>query len=77
MKNIHQTKIYFDEEINQKELVSKKHNKIFAARNYIDLFLILTSVATGCISISIFASRVGISIGITSSAAGFCERFVQ
>ena len=70
MKNIHQTKIYFDEEINQKELVSKKHKKIFAARNYIDLFLILTSVATGCISISIFASLLGIPIGITSSVIG-------
>ena len=33
-------------------------------------FLILASTVTGCISISAFASLLGISIGITSSAIG-------
>ena len=36
-------------------------------RNY---FLILGSATTGCASMSTFASLVGISIGITSSAIG-------
>ena len=38
--------------------------------NYIEHFFILASVDTGCISISAFASLLGIPIGITSSALG-------
>ena len=38
--------------------------------NYIEHLLILSSTVTGCISISAFASLVGIPIGITSSAIG-------
>ena len=38
--------------------------------NYIEDFLILASTNTGCVSISAFASLVGIPIGITSSAIG-------
>ena len=42
--------------------------------NYIELLLILFSTFNGCVSISTFASLVGIPIGITSSATGlkFC-----
>ena len=36
--------------------------------NYIKYILILVSRLTGCVSISAFASLVGISEGITSSA---------
>ena len=36
--------------------------------SYIEHFLVLVSVVTGCISISTFASLLGISIKITSSA---------
>ena len=43
--------------------------------NYIAHFLILASVVTGCISISAFASLLGIPIGIRSSAIRL--RFVQ
>ena len=38
--------------------------------NYIEHFLILGSTVTGCVSISVFASLVGIPIGIASSAIG-------
>ena len=38
--------------------------------NYIEHFLILASSITGCISISAFASFIGIPIGITSSTIG-------
>ena len=50
--------------------MSKKHKKVFLTLNYIVSFLILASTVTGCISISAFASLVGIPIGITSSALG-------
>ena len=38
--------------------------------NYIENFLILVSAVTGCVSISVFPSLVGIPIVITSSAVG-------
>ena len=38
--------------------------------NYIEHLLILISIVTGCVSISAFASLVGIPIAITSSAVG-------
>ena len=44
---------------------------VFTTLNYTEHFLILGSTITGCISISAFASLVGIPIGITSSVIGF------
>ena len=48
--------------------MSKKHKKICRTLNYIEHFLTLASAVNGCISISAFASLLGIPIGITSSA---------
>ena len=50
--------------------MSKKHKSFRMASNYIEQFLILVSAITGCVSISAFASLVGIPIGIASSAIG-------
>ena len=50
--------------------MSKMHKKICTTLNYIEYFLILGSTVTGCISISAFASLVGVPIGIASSAIG-------
>ena len=50
--------------------MSKKHKKVSATLNYIELFLILASTITGCVSISAFSSLVGIPLGITISAIG-------
>ena len=49
---------------------SKRHKKVCATLNYIEHFLMLASTITGCVSISAFASLVGIPVGITSSAIG-------
>ena len=68
LKKIHEIRSYLIEEINQNELMSKKHKNVCKVLNYIANSLILISTITGCISISDFASLVGISIGITSSA---------
>ena len=70
LKNIDETRNYLIEEINRNELMSKKHKKVCTTLNYIEHFLTLGSTITGCISISAFASLVGIPIGITSSAIG-------
>ena len=50
--------------------MSKKHKKVGITLNYIEHFLILASTITGGISISAFASSLGIPLGITSSAIG-------
>ena len=70
LKIIDETRNYLIEEINRNELMSKKHKKVSTTLNYIEHFLFLDSTITGCISISSFASLVGIPIGITSSAIG-------
>ena len=50
--------------------MSRKHRKACTALNYIEHFLILASRLTGYISVSAFASLLGITIGITISAIG-------
>ena len=47
--------------------MSKKHKKAFRVLNYIEHLVILIFTVTRCISISAFASLVGIPIGIKSS----------
>ena len=68
LKNIEETKNYFIIAIDQNEFMSYKHKKICTDINYIEHFLILISSVTGCVSISAFASLLGIPIGIMSSA---------
>ena len=48
--------------------MNKKYKNVCTILNYIEHFLILASKFNGCISISAFASLIGIRIGITSSA---------
>ena len=55
-------------EINQNELMSEKNKQVHTALNIIEHFLILNSTITGSISISSFASLIGIHLGIASSA---------
>ena len=50
--------------------MSKKHKKPCRVLNYIDHSFIVISTITGCVSISAFASLVGIPIGIASSTIG-------
>ena len=64
-------KICMKQEINS----LKKESKInwwveSTTLNYTERFLVLASTITGCISISFFASLLGIPIEITSSAIG-------
>ena len=70
LKNIDETRRYLLGKIKQNELMSRNHKKVFTTINYIEHFLILASTITGCISISVFNSLLGIPIGITSSAIG-------
>ena len=47
--------------------MSKKHKKVCRVLNYTEHLLIVISTITGCVSISAFASLVGILIRISSS----------
>ena len=67
MQNTEETKNYFLEEIKQNELMSRKHKKVSKTLNYFEQVLILTSTITGCISISTFASLLGILVGIKNT----------
>ena len=68
LKNINKRRNYFVEDIDQNELMTKKHKKVCTTLNYIEHFLILASVVTWCISISAFASLLGILVQKTGSA---------
>ena len=70
LKNIDEAKNHFVKEIEQTKLVNKKCEIICTILTYTEHFLILVSTVIGCISISAFASLLGIPIGITSSAIG-------
>ena len=48
-KNIDETN-YLDKELNQNELMSKKHKNVYRNLNYIEHLLILISTITGCLS---------------------------
>ena len=50
--------------------MSKKHKKVYRVSNYTEHLLILIYAVIGCVFISDFASVVGITRGITSSAIG-------
>ena len=70
LKKMDKIRNYLTEEINQNELMSKKHEKVCRVSNYIGHSLILIYTVTGCVSISAFTSLVGIPVGIARSAIG-------
>ena len=57
LKNIDEIKNCFIIEIKRNKMISKKNKKVL---NYIEQLLILISTVTGCVSISTFASLIGI-----------------
>ena len=67
LKNIDETRNYFHEEREQNELMSRNHKKVCTTPNHTENFIILASAITGCISISVFASLLGIPVGNKSS----------
>ena len=62
LKNIDEERNYLIKEINQNELMSRKHKKICTTLNYFENFIILASTIIECVSISDFSSLIGIYI---------------
>ena len=71
LKNIDETTKYFLEEIEQNDLMSRKHKNVCTTLNYLKHFLILASTISGCNSISAFASLLGIPRGLCNK---LCNR---
>ena len=68
MKNRDETRNDFIKEINQNELINKKHKKVCRILNYIEYLLILISTVSGCVFISAYYFLVGIpAIGLKNS----------
>ena len=59
---------YFQQEINQRRLYSKKLSKYVTAFDYIDKVLIVLSATSGGVSIISFTSFVGAPAGIASAS---------
>ena len=70
LKNIDETENYLIEKINENELMSKKHEKVYIVLNYIEHLLVLTSTVSGWVFISNFACLVGFPRGIPNSSIG-------
>ena len=68
LKKTDETRNYLIEEINKNKLMSNKQRTVYRVLNHSEHLLVLFTTVTGCVSISAFASSVGIPIGITSSA---------
>ena len=73
MDEIKRIKDYFNSEINQRKLCSKKLSKYVTTFNYIDKILIVLNATTGGVCIISHATVVGAPIGIGS--AGFTIAF--
>ena len=65
---IHEIENYFIAEIKETELMSKRLSKYIVLFDYFDKCLIVLSAAIGSISISSFATVIGITIGIASAS---------
>ena len=58
------------DEIRHSDLMSEKYKKTYKYLNYAENWLILSSIITGCVSISACASLVDINLSITSFLVG-------
>ena len=66
LKNKDEERNHFIEEMNQNDLINEKHKIIGTTLDYIEPLLILVFAITGCVSVSAFASLVGIIVSIAS-----------
>ena len=69
-KKIHKTRSYLSDEVKHNDTMSEKPKKVCRALNYFEHFLVFVSYVSVCVSISAFASLVGVPVGVTSSAVG-------
>ena len=71
LKKRNEIKDYIIAEIKGRELVSKRLSKYIASFDYFDKFLIVLSATSGSISIALFPTVIGRSVGIASASLSF------
>ena len=74
LNEISKIEMYFDLEINQRKLCSKKLSKYASDFDYINKILIVLNATTGKVCIVFHATVVGAPVGIAS--AGFLSYFL-
>ena len=81
LNKISEIEDYFIAEIKDRELMSKKFIKYISVLDYFDKSLIVLSVTSGGVSIALFATVIGIPVGITNAslslAFSLCTRLVK
>ena len=68
INKINEIKDYFIAEIKERELMSKRLSKYIASFDYFDKSLIILFIATGSISIVLFATVIGAPVGMISGS---------
>ena len=68
LNKINEIENCFISEIKERELMSKSLSKYIASFDYFDKPLIVLSVTSGNISIALFATVIGIPVGIASAS---------
>ena len=68
LNKINEIKDYFDAEIKERKLMSKRISKYIASFDYFDKSLIVLPVTTGSIFIVSFATVIGAPVGIMSAS---------
>ena len=67
LNKISKIEIYFNQEIKDRKLSSKKLSKYVASFDYIDKILIVLSATSGGVSVISFTTLIGASVGIAST----------
>ena len=68
LNEINKIKDYFNAEIQERKIISKKLSKYIAAFDYFDKTLVVLSATSGGISVISFVSVIGGPVGIASSS---------
>ena len=68
LNKINEIKDYFEAEIKERELMSKRLRKYIASFDYFDKSLIILSVTTGSSSIALFTTVIGAPVGMVSTS---------
>ena len=85
LNKINEIKDYILAEIRERELISKNLSKYISSLDYFDKSLYVLSILSGSISITSFASVVGVPAGIIEAScsftfsitSGFVKRFLK
>ena len=71
LNKINEIKYYFLAKIRERELISKNLSKYIASLDYFDKLLNVSSMLSGSISITSFATLIGTPSGIIGASCGF------